>query len=408
MALKKFWIMAYRDLMRNRRRTFFTLLAVALGLALLIVMNGWIAGIMEDSLQNSIRLKSGHVQIRASTYEEKKLSLEWKDLLENADGWAARANQMAEVKVAAPVLWAGGMLNATDETAGVQIYGIETTSSLYDPIRESLVGGEFLSPDDRNGILIGKRLADSLGLGIGDKVNLAVVNADGQADQGNFTIRGLYTTGIIGYDDSAVFMPLEKAQAFTQTDGHASAVVILLHQQEDADKVAAALMQPGVEALTWEDLNALFLQTVQTGMSYYLLMDGIVMLVVVVIIINTLLMAVFERTREMGILAALGMKGRQILGMIVFEACLLGLAGIVLGIVIGSAGVGYLAVYGIDASAAATAASNITISSTLHARFEPGGIASLSFWTLVIILLASLYPAWIAARMEPVQALHTT
>ena len=98
MPLRKLWTLAYRDLGRNRRRSGFTLLGVALGLALLIIMNGFIAGIMEDSLQNSIRLRTGHIQLRTSSYEEEKLSLQAKDLLANPAAIVAQASAMTEVK----------------------------------------------------------------------------------------------------------------------------------------------------------------------------------------------------------------------------------------------------------------------------------------------------------------------
>src|SRR5436853_5136406 len=100
MQLSKLWTIAYRDLGRNRRRSLLTLLAVALGLALLVVMNGFIAGIMEDSLQNSIRLRTGHVQLRASSYEEETLSLQAKDLLADPDRLAARASALPGVQAA--------------------------------------------------------------------------------------------------------------------------------------------------------------------------------------------------------------------------------------------------------------------------------------------------------------------
>jgi ABC-type antimicrobial peptide transport system permease subunit len=135
-------------------------------------------------------------------------------------------------------------------------------------------------------------------------------------------------------------------------------------------------------------------------------MDAIVMLVVAVIIANTLLMAVFERIREMGILAALGMKGRQIMTMFLIEAGILGLAGIAVGVVLGLAGVAYLARVGIYAGDIASTVEGIAMSTTMYARFVPDTFAWLSLWTLVIILLASLYPAWFAARLEVAEALR--
>ena len=407
MAFGKLWVIAYRDLGRNRRRTIFTLIAVALGLALLVMLNGFIQGVWDDALQNNIRLNTGHVQLRADSYEEEKLSLKWEDLLENTGELAANANALAEVEAAAPVLRATAILNTIDDSVGLQVHGIDPASPLYEPIREGMVAGEFLSPDDRSGILIGKRLADDLGLEVGRDVNLSIVNADGQPDEGIFTIRGIFSTGVPSYDDNSVFMPLAKAQAFAATGDRASAIVMLLYDENKAGQVAAALRSPGTIALTWQEINQVLMQTFETGMGFYVILDAIVMLVVAVVIANTLLMSVFERIREVGILASLGMKSRQIMVMFLIEAAILGVAGIVVGLLLGSAGVAYLARVGMDAGEMSSVAEGIAMSSTMYARFVPGIFASLSLWTLLVIMLASLYPAWFAARLEPVDALHS-
>jgi len=408
MPLSKLWVIAYRDLGRHRRRSVFTLIAVALGLALLLTLHGLISGVVADSLANSIRLRTGHVQIRAASFQEDQLSLQAKDLLANPDELVAEAKSLSEVTAAAPVLWASAILNTLDQSAGLQLFGIDTTSPLYDPVRSGVVTGAWLTSDDRDGILIGRQLADSLGVSAGQKVSLALVDSNGQPDEGTFTIRGLFSTGIPSYDESAVFMPLDKAQAFTRASGYASLIMILLNNQDDADKVAAALRNPAVSVLTWSDLNKFFVETMQTAMSFYVILDGIVILIVAVIIVNTLLMSVFERVREMGILAALGMKGRQIRQMFLLEAASLGVAGIVVGLVLGAAGVAYLATTGIPIGdkMAAVAGSNFALSATMYGRFDASSFISLSLATLIVVLLASLYPAWYAARLEPIDALH--
>jgi len=408
MALGKLWQIAYRDLGRNRRRSFFTLVAVAVGLALLIFINGLIAGVMHDAVENNIRLRTGHVQLRAPSYEEAKSSLQWQDLLTNGEELAARARALPQVASAAPVLWAIGILNTTEDTTNLQVYGIDVTSDFYAPVRDGLVEGEFLAADDRSGILLGKRLADSMGLQPGSKVSLTLIDADGQPQEQIYTVRGLFRSGAVSYDENSVFMPLAKAQAVTNTAGRASAVTILLHNQEDAEAVAAALAAPDVKALTWTELNQVFLQTMAIGLRFYLILDFIVMLVVAVVIANTLLMAVFERVREMGILAALGMKGRQIMGMFLLEAATLGLLGIVVGVVLGTAIVLYMTNHGIYMGEdVAGSVENIALGATMYTRLVPTTIANLSLATLVVILLASLYPAWFAARLEPAQALHS-
>jgi putative ABC transport system permease protein len=203
-------------------------------------------------------------------------------------------------------------------------------------------------------------------------------------------------------------MPLDKAQAFTGAGNRASAIMILLDDQNHADQVAAALSGPGLTALTWSDLNRFFVETMGTAMSFYVILDFIVILIVAVIIVNTLLMSVFERVREIGILAALGMKGRQLRVMFLLEAATLALIGIAVGLIIGAAGVWYLATTGIPIGdkMAAVAGSNFALSATMYGRFEATSFFNLSLATLVVVVLASLYPAFYASRLEPIKALH--
>jgi len=401
------WRIAYRDLRRNKRRSILTLIAVALGMGLLVTLSGLVEGEIAGALENSIRLQTGHLQVREESYDEDKVSLKWEDLLANAPELAVQVQALPGVRAATPMLWASGILGTRDETVGVRVFGIDPFSEAHAPIRESLIAGQFLSPDDRSGILIGQQLAKSLGLAEGSQISLLVNTADEQPDEAIFTIRGLYNTGVPSYDESTIFLPLAKAQAFTRTEGRASAIFVLLHRQEDADAIAATLRAPQLEVLTWRDLNQLFLSTIEVSMSFMYLMYLIVLAIVAVVIANTLLMSVFERTREMGILAALGMKGRQILTMFLLEAGMLGTAGIVLGILLGSLGVLYLATVGLDVGVeAGVASASFALSSTIYARFAPSAVAGLSIAGLVITLLASLYPAWFAARMEPIEALR--
>jgi ABC-type lipoprotein release transport system permease subunit len=401
------WRIAVRDLGRNKRRSVLTLIAVMLGLALVVTLHGFEMGAIQGSIDDSIRVQTGHVQVRGASYEEDKVSLKWEDLLEEPQGLAAQAQMLAEVRAAAPVLWTSGILGTVEESVGVRVYGIDPLAETVAPFREDLVG-EFLAPDDRSGVLISQRLADTLALAVGDDVSLLINTSGEQPDEATFTIRGLYDTGLPAFDEATIFLPLEKAQAFTRAGDRASAVMALLHDREDADAVAAALRAPGLELLTWRDLNQLMVEGVQSAMGFLYMIYLIVLSIIAVIVANTMLMSVFERTREMGILAALGMKGRQIMTMFLMESATLGAIGVILGVLLGSLGVYYLATEGVylgDLSAN-VASADIAYGETMYAAFQWADTAVLSLVCWIIMLLASLYPAWFATRKEPIDALR--
>jgi ABC-type lipoprotein release transport system permease subunit len=398
---------AYRDLIRSRRRSVLTLMAIAVGVSLLVFMSGFIQGAITDSIENNIRLQTGHLKIRAESYDEDKVSLAWEDLLDNPEELAAQVRAVDGVEAASPVLWASGIVSTREKSVGVRVLGIDTLSDVHARIRDGLAAGEYLQPDDRSGVLLGQRLAESLGLAVGDQISLLVNTADEAPDEAIFTIRGLYATGVPVYDDITIFLPLSKAQAFTHTEGRASMILALLKDRELADGLAAALRAPGYTVLTWRDMNQVVLQAIQAGMGMLYIMYLVVLMVVAVVIANTLLMSVFERIREMGILSALGMKGREILLMFLVEAGILGGVGVVLGVILGSLGVFYLSRAGLHLGEMATMTTvSAAYGETIYARFAPAETLGVAIAAMVIILLASLYPARFAARLQPVDALR--
>ena len=408
MAIKKFWAIAYRDLIRNRRRSLLTLLAVALGMMVLIMMSGFVAGAFSGALRENIRLNTGHLQLRAESYEIEKLSLLSRDLLPASEALIAQAEALDEVQSTAPILWTSGILSTIRESTGLSVTGIDPAAPFHAPVREGIVQGAYFTPDARNEILLGKRLADDMSITVGQRVSLAVGNANGQPDEAVFTVAGLFNTGIPSYDQSTVIMPLDRAQAFTGTGNRTSSLIVMLDDQEDTEKVAAALQTPGIKIHTWQDLNSTILELVETAGALYYIIYFIVILVVAVLIANTLLMSVFERTREMGILAALGMKGRQIMLMFLFEATILALAGIAAGLVLGIAVVAYLGQVGLGFSEDAMASvEGMAMGGRMYPEFALDQAIILSIFMFVVVTLVSLYPAWYAARLEPVKALHS-
>jgi ABC-type lipoprotein release transport system permease subunit len=408
MAISKFFAIAYRNLVRNGRRTGLTALAVALGLVVVMAMSSLVKGMVSSMVADNIRMSSGHLQIRDESYQIDKLSLLSKDLLQDGEAWAAQAEALPEVQSAAPVLWIGGLLGTAQESVGIEIVGIDPDDAFHAPIREGITAGEFLKRDDRGRILIGQGLADEMGIAVGRRVSVAASNANGQGQEGIFTVVGLVDTGFPSIDQNRVILPLAQAQSFSGVGNRVSSIILMLHDQEDTAHVATMLAGPDMQVLTWEELNRLILESVENGLIFYYVLYGIVFLAVAVLIANTLLMSVFARAREIGILSSLGMNRGQITLLFLIEGILLALLGIALGWLLGLGVVAYMTYVGFSIPAdTAALIEGFAFKTTMYGAFAPAQYVILSLLLLVVVSLVSLYPAWYAAKMEPVEALHS-
>lgn len=396
--------MAFRDLGRNKRRSFFSALALGMGLSLLLLMAAVVRGEMRGALDSTIKLQSGDLQVLAKSYNQDKASLAWEDLIENPDQVAAKIAALAPVSVATPRLYASGIVTSADESAGVKIIGIDPPSEANAPFRDGVIAGEFLTADDRQGVLIGQSLADRLHVSAGAQINLLANTSNGNVDEQPFTVRGIYTTHTPAFDEVNVFLPIAKAQAITQAENHASSIFVLLKDRDQTQAVVTALQASSYQIVTWMDANELVVQFEQFAGAYMMMLYLIVLAITATVVVNSLVMAVFERTREIGILAAIGMKSRRIMLMFFAESSLLAVAGILMGLVLGGLLVYYATVKGFFIGNMGI--TGIMLGETIYADLTVSDTITLVIMAFVVTLAASLYPAVLAARLEPVKALH--
>jgi ABC-type lipoprotein release transport system permease subunit len=403
--MKQLFKMAFRDILRHKRRSIFSAVAMGLGLTLLLMFASFIEGEMRGSMATSIKLDTGHIQIQAQNYDKNKNSLVWENLIANPGQIADQISSTLPVIAATPRLFASGVVTQGNASSGVRVVGIDPGSPANEPYKNGLVAGEFLKPDDNSGILIGKPLAKQYKLNTGDSINLLVNTSNGDVDQQQFTIRGIYSTESSGLDRAVVFLTLAKAQAITQAGDHASIIFILLKDKNQTDAVVNAIHANGLKIVPWTVLNSFifdFQQYANSFMSFFYL---IILAITATVIINTLIMAVYERTREIGILSAIGMKSRSIMGVFFIESAILAIGGIVIGWILGGMVVAYLTHYGFYIGNFGL--TGFTTGDTIHAYLTISAGVTLTTLTFIVALLAAIYPAWLAAKMEPVDALKS-
>lgn len=399
--------MAFRDLGRNKRRTILSALAVSFGMAMLLLMSSVLEGEMRGALLNTIQLHSGHLQIRGLNYNENKISLKWEDLIKNPQALIETVTaQIPQVTAATPRLNASGIVTRGENSKGVQVIGIDPDSVANDIYRQGVIAGEFITSEDREGILVGKPLADKLGLSVGNQVNLLVNTSNGDVDEQLFTIRGIYSTNTFGYDESTIFMPLAKAQTITGAENRASLIFIMLEDREQADAVVEAMKSSSYEVITWRDMNAMIVQMEDFATAYMTIFYLIVLGITATVVSNTLVMSVFERTREIGILAAIGMKGRRILAQFLTEAALIATGGVIGGLILGGSLAAYFGHYGFPMDISKFGLTGILINDRIYTYLTLNDAIYLAILAYIVTLIASLAPARMASRMEPVEALH--
>lgn len=401
--------LAWRNMWRNWRRTAIALTAMVLGLTLLIFFDGMIKGSDQAIFGNAVRIYGGNLHVNAPGFRIKASRL---PLLPLADQEAVLQTVRAQptVLAASPRINTSGIVSERGTSLGVVITAIDPTIEAPLSLQaDSISQGRFLHADDRSAILIGQALADRLQVTVGDNLTLLGRRKNESLRQHTMTVVGIYNLGMPDIEKNIVYIPLADAQILYNLRDQATEAVIFLNQVGAEDQVLRTLQAdlPGYEVNSWQMLRPEFRETMQTKLVFTTFIGLVVIGIAAIGILNLMLMAAFERTREMGVLAALGMRGWQIMALFLIEGALIGLVGAVIGCSLGALLVWTVAQVGIDLSMAAGMGEIMALlGNRLYPSVTLADLLSRGLLVIFISALASLYPAWQAARNEPAMALH--
>jgi ABC-type lipoprotein release transport system permease subunit len=334
--------------------------------------------------------------------------------LEDADAVLTAIRTQPNVVAASRRINTGGLVSNRDASQAVNITAIEP--QIEAPISlaaENIIAGRFLAPEDGDNILIGQALADHLNVSVGDRVSLMGRRKDQSMRQRSMTVVGIFDLGLGEAEKGLVYINLPTAQTLYNLRNQETEIAVILAEigQENALINAIAPGLPNHEVDSLYTLRPEFAEALATDRIMGLLTGGIMLLMAGIGILNLMLMAVFERTREMGVLAAMGMKGRQVMGLFVLEGALIGLVGAVIGCIaswllvmaVGRTGIDFSSfVEGIEDAGEIYA----LMGDHLYPHISGAIIVLYGLAAVVVGALAALFPAWQAAKNEPAESLH--
>ena len=403
--------MAWRNIWRNPRRTILTVCAITFASVLLVFMLSFQFGSYETMINTSVKISTGHLQVQAEKYQEKK-SIRF--VIPDPRAIGEIVDQIPEVAAYTFRGQAFSLISSKDRTYGVVVTGI-------DPVKEANVSrlkklvreGNFLSADDVNQAVVGRLLAKNLRVTIGDELTLLGQGRDGSIAATVVQVKGIFSSGIDEFDRSAIQIPLVAFQDTFSMDEAVHEVVVIGKSLSDVSRIKAKLKaalsglnsRKPLKVLDWQELMPGLRQAIEMDLVSGLIFYGLLIIVVAFSILNTFLMAIFERTREFGVMMAIGTTPRRLTKILLIESISMTLIGILAGILIGIGVTYYFQINGIDFSGGSELLSQFGITGRMYPKLSFLSVSIGPFMVLFFTLIAALYPALKVRRLRPVEAM---
>jgi len=402
--------MALRNLLRQRRRSLLTGITMTIGFALLAISTGFSQGAWGMMIDLVTRDHTGHAQIHAKGYLDRP-SL-YKNFADTPELYATLADD-PDVVAATPRVHSSTLAFVDTKTTGVQLIGIDPTREVaVTRIANKVTEGTFLPAAPAKQALIGRTVADVLKAQVGSELVLISQGADGSVANDLFTVAGILGDAKDSSEQNNVYLHITDAQEYLLLDGKVHEIALLYRDRKKVEQetmqLGATLRAAGfrdLSAESWMEIEPEFYRTMQADRRGDNISQFIIMLIVAVGVLNTVLMTVLERTREYGVMAAIGTSPRRIFSLIVIETGMLALLSCLAGAIIGSFALWYFVSTGISYPEPVTIA-GLTVT-TLRAEFVPIVYWKSFLLVMATALLVSLPPALRAARIRPVDALRS-
>lgn len=400
-------LLSLRNIFRNTRRTTITVLSIVIGFCALSSFGGFINFTFEGLRETTIRTQLGHVQIYAEGYWEKRIADPESVLIAKPQEVEALLADLPGISVITHRLSFSGLASVGNATVNVSVIGIVPEREEDFADFETVVDGRNLRPGDTEVGVIGEQLQKGLGAKIGDWVTVMTSSVGGVINVIDFQVIGVVKTGSKEYDSVFVKIPIDLAQQAQETD-KVERIIVLLDDTNDLAKLLPQIEQRltqferTFETRTWLELAGFYSAVVSLYTGIFNVFAIIVGVVVMFSVANTMTMAVFERTSEIGALRAIGAPRIMLVGMFLLEGLAIGVLGGLLGIA-----TSHLIAYGIDALGGIPMPAPPGMSQGYQAYLSVSGEVLLKSFVVILLasIVSSLYPAFSASRVQIIDAL---
>lgn len=400
-------IMAWRNIWRNKMRSIVIMLSVAVGLFAGIAVLALYDGMMKSRVRNVIDAEAGHLQLHNSQF---KKDYEPKYIF--PDGYAVlkQIRSLPEVKLATVRTISNGMLSTATGSAGVQINGVIPEEEYkVSQLKKKMVEGKLFDPARKNSIMIGKKLALKMKLKPGSKLVLTFTDTSGNIVSAAYRVAAVYQSENTPLDERNVYVTMQGFNELMLSGSSFHEIVVLLKRDEDVQLIQQQLQHqfPSLQVESWKDISPETDFMVKTVDQYSYIIMVIIMLALAFGIINTMLMAILERTREIGMMLALGTDRIRIFSLILMETIFLTLAGTPIGLLAGWLAAGYFSRHGLDLSGMGKEMmSNFGFGTMIYPEFPVEKLGAVMLIVTGTAILSCLFPAVKALKLQPVEALR--
>ena len=404
--------MAWRNLWRRKRRTYITAFSIGFGVLLSVTFTGVADYGYTKMINTSAVMGLGHVTIEPRGYNDTP-SLDKR--LSKSDRIRERLMQMPGVEDALIRIMGQVMIASANKSIGGAFMGIDPAMETGEGnlFIRSIVEGQLFSGPDAGGVVVGTGVAKKLNLGIGKKLVYTTADVNGEIVSEIARVTGIFKTGVSEVDGAMILLPIDRLRAVLSYEPEdATLISIVIKDQRRAlkirDMINSSMGNPSWEVLIWKETQSELASIITLDKAGNRIIQVLIGLLIAAGILNTLLMSVMERTREFGVMMAVGMSPLTLFRLVIMESIWFAILGLLLGVIITIPWYAFMYCHGIDFSGmigSDYSASGVIIDPLMKIRLFRESAAWILTALFTLTILSGLYPAWRAGRVPPVESL---